>query len=279
MRSLLSSELPENGGGGSCADSWCPFAGSTTGGVVLKLADLGLTKTASLLKLEKAERQKRMVSGGHNDTSDHGSFNGTPRWSAPEVLSGEAYTPAADIFSLAMTLYEIASGKVPLEECRTESAAETAILAGTRPTMDVLRGAPFPRELAAVIASGWEAQQELRPSATEFLGMLIHLCSPTLRTLHHMVTALDIIGDPRTRLLGDRRYNVTVYRNCLVAQDVVRAWVDDPALPHITTVEKAVALGQEFVSLGVLTHVTADHDFENQFLFYYVDRGVRIVCD
>ena len=91
-----------------------------------------------------------------------------------------------------------------------------------------------------------------------------------------MVTALDIVSDPRTSLLADRRYNVSVYRHCLVGQDVVAAWVVDPALPRITTPEDAVAMGRELCELGVLEHVTAEHDFEDAYLFYYVNRSIHV---
>lgn len=34
----------------------------------------------------------------------------TPRWTAPEILNGESYTKAADVFSFAMLMIEVHHG-------------------------------------------------------------------------------------------------------------------------------------------------------------------------
>lgn len=37
----------------------------------------------------------------------------TPQWAAPEVLQGEAYTVASDVYSTAMVVWECFSGEIP----------------------------------------------------------------------------------------------------------------------------------------------------------------------
>src|SRR4051794_12453922 len=41
---------------------------------------------------------------------------GTPLWMAPEVMSGDAYTYSADVYSVAILFYEIMSGVLPFKE-------------------------------------------------------------------------------------------------------------------------------------------------------------------
>lgn len=40
---------------------------------------------------------------------------GTPHWMAPEVLRGDRYSSAADVWSFGVLIYEIVSRKIPYE--------------------------------------------------------------------------------------------------------------------------------------------------------------------
>jgi serine/threonine-protein kinase TNNI3K len=42
-------------------------------------------------------------------------------WAAPEVIAGEPYTQAADIYSFALVLWEILSGKQPFSHIKKQS--------------------------------------------------------------------------------------------------------------------------------------------------------------
>ncbi|MDL4776466.1 protein kinase domain-containing protein [Actinomadura xylanilytica] len=42
-----------------------------------------------------------------------GAIAGTPAFLAPEVLSGEPVTPAADVYAAGVTLYELVAGELP----------------------------------------------------------------------------------------------------------------------------------------------------------------------
>ncbi|MFJ5136392.1 bifunctional serine/threonine-protein kinase/glutamate ABC transporter substrate-binding protein [Streptomyces sp. NPDC088707] len=113
-----------------------------------------------------------------------GSIIGTPDYMAPERVSGEEGGPAADLWSLAMTLYVAVEGHHPLRRANT-LATLAAVLgeevppplrAGplTRVLTSVLvrdpaarpDGETFDRMLAAVEAeAGAEAQQQPQPEA------------------------------------------------------------------------------------------------------------------
>ena len=41
---------------------------------------------------------------------------GTPHWMAPEILRGESYTEAADVYSFGVILWEVLTGQIPYKE-------------------------------------------------------------------------------------------------------------------------------------------------------------------
>lgn len=74
------------------------------------LSDLGVAHIAD------ADLAKRLGNTATpNPTLVHGSpFVGTPRYAAPEQLSGEDVSPATDIYALGVVIEQLFSGKVPL---------------------------------------------------------------------------------------------------------------------------------------------------------------------
>lgn len=63
----------------------------------IKLADFGLSR---IYKTTKQHRRARI---------------GTPNWMAPEVIKGEKYTDASDVYSFGMCLWEMIAHKVPYQ--------------------------------------------------------------------------------------------------------------------------------------------------------------------
>ncbi|KAG9300638.1 hypothetical protein G9A89_023436 [Geosiphon pyriformis] len=82
----------------------------------------------------------------------------------PEVLRGETFTTAGDIYSLGMVLWELATGKLPFHDCSHDKILVMGILNGQRPE---IISPLIPSCIAEIIEKCWEANLENRPTARE----------------------------------------------------------------------------------------------------------------
>jgi CRP-like cAMP-binding protein len=96
-----------------------------------------------------------------------------PRWLAPEVMQLAGYGLASDIFSLGVTLWEIATREEPWDEFKYgsfTSQLERDCIAGRRPTIPGDNAVP--PAFAAVIRACWASQSSHRPTAEGVCGQL-----------------------------------------------------------------------------------------------------------
>ncbi len=125
-----------------------------------------------------------------------GTVVGTLAYMAPEQAEGSAAGPAADVYGLALTLYECWSGENP--HLRATPAA-TARSIGT-PVASLSRIRPdLPPPVTDVIDASLEAQPELRPTVEE-LGLAIESSLEALDDERpvpqpHRASALTRFGD------------------------------------------------------------------------------------
>lgn len=82
-------------------------------------------------------------------TSKSGGFLGTLHYSSPEQAMGRELTPASDLYSLGVTLFEAVTGELPLEGKSTENVLHQVLYGTPRRMRDVMPKAP--RDLEAVV--------------------------------------------------------------------------------------------------------------------------------
>ncbi|KAJ6252351.1 leucine rich repeat kinase 2 [Anaeramoeba flamelloides] len=113
---------------------------------VAKITDLGI----SIIQSKKGETLTE--------------YAGTKIWMAPEILRGEQYSFSADIYSMGIILWEIATRKLPLTELKESEIMEKVGNQNYRPKLP--EKWTYFNEL---MASCWDTDPNVRPQAVEFL--------------------------------------------------------------------------------------------------------------
>ncbi|AQK67922.1 serine/threonine-protein kinase STY46 isoform 1 [Zea mays] len=102
---------------------------------------------------------------------------GTYRWMAPEVIEHKPYDHKADVFSFAIVLWELLTGKIPYEYLTPLQAAIGVVQKGIRPTI--------PKDthpkLIELLQKCWHRDPAERPDFSEILEILQKL-SKEVRT-------------------------------------------------------------------------------------------------
>ncbi|KAG9302856.1 hypothetical protein G9A89_009633, partial [Geosiphon pyriformis] len=127
----------------------------------VNIGDLGLCQlTNNEITTEKATEEKK------------GIFGVIP-YIPPEVLRGEKFTMAGDIYSFSMLLWELATAKPPFYDRPHDNALIfNIVFKGIRPEITF----PFiPPCIAEIIEKCWDANPENRPNAKEIEEKLIEL--------------------------------------------------------------------------------------------------------
>ncbi|RIB14893.1 kinase-like domain-containing protein [Gigaspora rosea] len=96
--------------------------------------------------------------------SESRGAHGALAYMAPEILRGDIFTKASDIYSLGMIMWEISSGCVVFSECKYDSLSlAIEICEGLRP--DILKSTPLC--YAELLKRCWNDDQEKRATALE----------------------------------------------------------------------------------------------------------------
>ncbi|TQC43683.1 protein kinase [Rhodococcus sp. WS4] len=107
------------------------------------------------------------IAGAFETTS--GAVTGSPAFTAPEVLSGDAASPASDLYGLGATLFCAITGHAPFERHSGEQVIAQFLRITTQPVPD-LRGNNVPDNVRAAIERAMARCPRDRPSSAAVFG-------------------------------------------------------------------------------------------------------------
>lgn len=129
---------------------------------VVKVLDFGIAKLAT----ESLEEDEA------HTLTQVGAMIGTPRYMSPEQCDGAELSPAADVYSLGVILYEMLTGMVPFSGSTPLAIAMKHTAEAPRPPREFVIS--IPAELEAVVLHALEKAPENRPAdAAEFRRELL----------------------------------------------------------------------------------------------------------
>jgi serine/threonine protein kinase len=99
---------------------------------------------------------------------------GTPRYMAPEVMSGEGSSLKSDVYSFGMVLYEVCSLQRPFGHCKSYESLEEAARSTSRPSLDCIPS----KAVQALIQECWNPDPAARPSFEGIHRSLIEEVAP-----------------------------------------------------------------------------------------------------
>src|SRR5436190_21071824 len=108
-----------------------------------------------------------------------GTVLGTSNYLSPEQASGQPVTPATDVYSLGVVLYELLTGDVPFPG---ENFVAVAMKHINEPPPDLAAGRPdLPLRLVAVVDRALEKDPDRRFRSMEELGVELRRCLVELK--------------------------------------------------------------------------------------------------
>ncbi|KAL7068598.1 protein kinase domain-containing protein [Cryptosporidium serpentis] len=96
---------------------------------------------------------------------------GTHHWMAPEVLRGEGFTKAADVYSFGMILWEMLTRKIPHEELSVTHIIAAVGYGNRRPLIP----SNVPNALRTIILKTWHTNVDQRPNFQHLANIFEHL--------------------------------------------------------------------------------------------------------
>ncbi|RGB28691.1 kinase-like domain-containing protein [Rhizophagus diaphanus] len=109
---------------------------------------------------------------GDVSNNDQNNIYGVMPYVAPEVLKGELYTQAADIYSFGMIMYFVATGRQPFFNCAHDELLVLNICSGIRPEINEPEA---PKCYIDLMKQCWDSNPNNRPKAAEVFNLFMFL--------------------------------------------------------------------------------------------------------
>jgi serine/threonine-protein kinase len=133
----------------------------------------GMKDFAKVLDFGLAKVTEREMRPGSIILTQEGMVFGTPEFMSPEQAQGKSLTPGSDIYSLAVILYEVLTGKLPFDAKNPMEFIQLHVTTKPKPINERVPGRTFPPLLWAVLSKALEKKSEDRyQSAAEFAHAL-----------------------------------------------------------------------------------------------------------
>ncbi|KAF8811047.1 kinase-like protein [Phlegmacium glaucopus] len=152
------------------------------------LCDFGLSRI-------KADVNSRSISSSC-------TFVGSPNWMAPELFKGEKLRFPCDLYSFAMTMYELFTSEIPLGHLAPNMLRELVVDRNMRPGRPTMIEAPqLSDEAWMLIQLCWEAEPTSRPTADNVCNKLNNIYpllerSPPIRRMSLPPVDIEPISPP-----------------------------------------------------------------------------------
>jgi serine/threonine protein kinase len=167
---------------------------------VVKVLDFGIAKVTAD-KLDDDENATSVVQAS--------TVIGTPRYMSPEQYNGFELTPATDVYSLGVILYEMLTGMAPFTGSTPAEIAQKHAHAQPHPPRGIV--AAIPEDVERVVLHALEKRPEDRPAnADEFRRELLDTAERLGLEHHALKSAPDIealrdagVESPSGRLVVD----------------------------------------------------------------------------
>lgn len=133
----------------------------------------GMKDYAKVLDFGLAKVTEREMRPGSIILTQEGMVFGTPEFMSPEQAQGKPLTPSSDIYSLAVILYEVLTGKLPFDAKNPMEFIQLHVTAKPKPISERVPGKTFPPILWTVLDKALAKKAEDRyQSGGEFAHAL-----------------------------------------------------------------------------------------------------------
>ena len=122
----------------------------------------GLADFPKVLDFGLAKVTRREMQPGSVQLTREGMVFGTPEFMSPEQAQGRSLTPASDVYSLAVILYEMLTGLLPFDSKNPLDFLQLHVSAPPIPISERVEGLTFPAELWACLERALAKRPEAR---------------------------------------------------------------------------------------------------------------------